>query len=106
MTRMLANREVGLIGVSLACAEAAVSVSFALVVLACRRISTDTTPAPGRRLVMDSISKPPVSVDLADTTVSTGVGVSSRSCSSTVAKDSGLLLDFGPYWDLTMESMC
>ena len=70
------------------------SVSFALDVLIGRAASSDTAPVLVCRLGGSSISKPPVSVDLADERVSAGVGVSSLPSSSTVANEAGFWLAF------------
>jgi hypothetical protein len=66
---------------------------------------SDIAPTLACRLE-ESSSKLPELFDCTEGSVSIGVGVSSLSCSSTVANESGSLPNFFPYCDFMRESIC
>ena len=82
------------------------SASDALGVLVRNSESADTAPVLACRFGRGNSSKAPELLDRADGGVRLGVGVSSRPCSSTVAKESGSLPIFLPYCDFMWESIC
>ena len=82
------------------------SASDVLGMLMCNSESVDTAPVLACRFGCGNSLKPPELLDRADRGVKLGIGVSSRPCSSTVAKESGSLPIFLPYCDFMRESIC
>ena len=82
------------------------SASDALGVFMRNSESADTAPVLVCHFGCGNSSKPPELLDRTDRGVKLGVGVSSRPCSSTVAKESGSLPIFLPYCNFMRESIC